>query len=423
MHRSQIARGVLVTLLMVLFPLNAIAQTDAFTYQGSLVDSGGMADGQYDFEFGLYATETGGSSLRTDRHLNLQVLDGLFSVEIDFGSGVFSSGSDRYLEIRVRMNGEPSFTPLSPRVLLNSVPFAAHADDADVAAYALDGPFEALDTSPDSDSGVPGQNITTVLNLDGDIYMNVEPVFPINLEREIIETQSGLIPGNYADFVLEFRAEYTSQSQLEQHFDAVTAPVTVEIITETGGTNECIYKFFNGAVSGYRLEQDRLLVEVITISFLQQTQNPLPLSNFASRSTNGFNPIGPGPWSPYLGGNAVLPDTYFYEYAGSVPEFSSVAQFPGQERLFINGSPRDIFDERPLEMLHNTYHDRFNVMWDQFASANPSAPQPVKLRDTNGVIWSTPSYALISGWILDIADDGGLYETYEFQYSADVNSP
>jgi hypothetical protein len=42
------------------------------------------------------------------------VANGLFTVTLDFGSGVFIS-SDRWLEISVRTNGVGAFTTLTPR--------------------------------------------------------------------------------------------------------------------------------------------------------------------------------------------------------------------------------------------------------------------------------------------------------------------
>ena len=404
-------------LLLLILPSVAMAQTNAFSYQGSLTDSGGMADGVYDFRFSLYSVSTDGSNLGTDEHLGVQVTDGLFGVELDFGASAFETGADRYLEIEVRFDGDVTFTTLVPRVQLDSVPFSAHADGADIADYALAGPFEPRDSTPASRSGVSGPIINTTLTIGGNIYTTAEPIFPIQLSRDILNTGSQLIPGNYHDFTIELAIPYNASNQLRNHFDQIEGPVQIVIEANSTGFNQTAYTFTDGIFSGYRLEQDQTLVEVITVSFSQQLQNPMPVSEFVSRDTNGFNPVGHGPYAPYLGGDHIAPGNYFYAYDGTVPADSSVGIFPGEERYINNGTPTPFADQRPLTLLLNVHQDQFNILWDRFASGNGGA-EPLDLRDSSGVIWNAPSASLISSWTLDIADDGGLFETYEFQYIA-----
>ena len=74
----------------------------AFTYQGDLQHMGGSASGTFDFQFELFDAETVGSSVATAIELeNVNVFDGVFTVELDFGASPF--GSDQiWLEIGVR---------------------------------------------------------------------------------------------------------------------------------------------------------------------------------------------------------------------------------------------------------------------------------------------------------------------------------
>ena len=104
-----------------------VAETvgSGFTYQGYLTDGGSPANGTYDFEFRLYDDpDTGtqvGSTVTVD---DKTVTDGLFMVELDFGSGAFN-GEARYLEIGVRPGGSTgAYTTLSPRQPLTATPFA-----------------------------------------------------------------------------------------------------------------------------------------------------------------------------------------------------------------------------------------------------------------------------------------------------------
>src|SRR5688500_16458354 len=90
------------------------AQSTEFIYQGALTDGANPANGNYDFEFRLFDALSGGAqvgSLLT--RSNVPVAGGIFSVGLDFGS-VFP-GADRFLEVRARVTGGPSFTPLDPR--------------------------------------------------------------------------------------------------------------------------------------------------------------------------------------------------------------------------------------------------------------------------------------------------------------------
>ena len=70
-----------------------------FTYQGRLIDANSVADGFYDFQFRLFDDPNAGSQQGSTIDINdLDVIDGYFTVELDFGSGVFN-GDERWLEI------------------------------------------------------------------------------------------------------------------------------------------------------------------------------------------------------------------------------------------------------------------------------------------------------------------------------------
>src|ERR1700733_1541149 len=101
--------GILLIVLSTTFATSA--QTTAFTYQGSLKDGSAAANGNYDFEFGLFDAVSGGNQLGSTLSRNtVAVANGIFAVKLDFGS-VFP-GADRYLEIRVRLAGQQGITIL-----------------------------------------------------------------------------------------------------------------------------------------------------------------------------------------------------------------------------------------------------------------------------------------------------------------------
>ena len=109
----------------------AFAQGTAFTYQGQLADNGSPASGSYDLRFAIYDLDTGGNLVGAAiTNASTAVSNGLFTVLLDFGAGVFD-GNPRWLEIGVSTNGGAvDFTPLSPRQRLTPTPYAIHASTA-----------------------------------------------------------------------------------------------------------------------------------------------------------------------------------------------------------------------------------------------------------------------------------------------------
>jgi hypothetical protein len=98
----------------------------AFTYQGRLLDANDTADGEYDFQFKLYDAPNGGVQQGSTIDINdVDVIDGYFTAELDFGSDVFD-GNDRWLQIGVRQVANP-FTILSPRQEVTPTPYALYA--------------------------------------------------------------------------------------------------------------------------------------------------------------------------------------------------------------------------------------------------------------------------------------------------------
>jgi hypothetical protein len=117
---------ILILPVLVLLIGNATAQATAFTYQGKLVDNGSPANGQYDFEFKLFDTTavgTGAQQGTTVALANVTVSNGLFTVQLDFGSVVFT-GANRFLEIAVMPTSGSTFTTLSPRQAVAANPYA-----------------------------------------------------------------------------------------------------------------------------------------------------------------------------------------------------------------------------------------------------------------------------------------------------------
>ncbi|MGB2808344.1 MAG: tail fiber domain-containing protein [Sedimentisphaerales bacterium] len=101
----------------------------AFTYQGRLIDANSAADGLYDFQFRLYDSNdpcTGTQQGSTIDINDLDVIDGHFIVELDFGSGIFD-GNAVWLETTVAHGDGNDPCTLKPRVELTPTPYALYA--------------------------------------------------------------------------------------------------------------------------------------------------------------------------------------------------------------------------------------------------------------------------------------------------------
>jgi len=98
--------------------LSAAQVGTAFTYQGQLKQSDVPYNGSANFQFALFDSKTGGTPIGAlfDAS-NVQLVNGLFTVDLDFGAGAFTSDA-RWLQVTV--NG----TPLSPRQPVTPTPAA-----------------------------------------------------------------------------------------------------------------------------------------------------------------------------------------------------------------------------------------------------------------------------------------------------------
>ena len=115
----------------------------AFTYQGRLTDGGQPASGSYDLKFTIYDAATSGSVVGGPlTNSATSVTNGLFTVALDFGRGIFT-GDARWLELAVRTNGAAAdFTMLSPRQAVTPAPYALYSSGAGTAD-SVSGPVAA----------------------------------------------------------------------------------------------------------------------------------------------------------------------------------------------------------------------------------------------------------------------------------------
>lgn len=103
-------------------------QASPFSYQGRLLDNNTLAQGTYELTFRLFDASTNGTPVGSPVTLpTVNVQNGIFTVELDFGTSPFD-GSPRWLELSARPAGSPDpAETLAPRQPILAVPYAIRA--------------------------------------------------------------------------------------------------------------------------------------------------------------------------------------------------------------------------------------------------------------------------------------------------------
>ncbi len=154
------SRGWIVPLALLWFSNACLAQSTAFTYQGKLSEAAAAADGVHDLRFRLFDAASGGAQVGATLCVNnVDVIDGLFTVTLDFGQQ-FAAVAPRHLDIQVRRDiGQPctddfGYVLLSPRQPLTPTPRAQAANVANALAAPDGFPANAVIVTNAGDVGI-----------------------------------------------------------------------------------------------------------------------------------------------------------------------------------------------------------------------------------------------------------------------------
>lgn len=127
---NQLLLWTSITLLLLGVAEVARAQGTAFTYNGRLTENGAPVNGAYDMRFTLYDANAGDVVIAGPLPISpVDVVNGLFTVRIDFGAGVFT-GPSRWLNVEVQSVGGGGFALLTPRQEVTSSPYTIRAQTA-----------------------------------------------------------------------------------------------------------------------------------------------------------------------------------------------------------------------------------------------------------------------------------------------------
>ncbi len=145
-----------------------------FTYQGELNQSGQAANGVFDLQFRAYDVDSGGLEVSAPIVIeDINVLDGLFSVTLDFGDSAFM-GDRVFLELAVREGASTGgFQQLLPRQEITSAPYALHAQfvglDSVGSLEVQDGSLQSADLA---DNSVTASKVAALSIVNGKIAAN-----------------------------------------------------------------------------------------------------------------------------------------------------------------------------------------------------------------------------------------------------------
>ena len=245
----HLRRGLfLIPLVLLLSASAAFAQTSTFTYQGRLTDGGTPANGNYDLQFGLWDSLSGGSQIGSTQTVsNVSVSAGIFTVTLDFGANAFP-GANRFLEISARLSGASSFTLLLPRQPITSTPYAfrsGNATFADTATNATQlggvGASQYVQTSDSrlTDSRSPTAGSSNYIQNS----TNQQSSSTFNISGN--GTASGSLSGNIVNAVVQYNiggARLLSSPGTINLFAGVTAGAS-----NTTGTSNAFFGFGAGS--------------------------------------------------------------------------------------------------------------------------------------------------------------------------------
>lgn len=153
----------------------------AWTYQGRLMDANRPVDGLYDIAFVLFDAPEGPNEIYAAGVEDLDIIDGYFTVELDFGSRAFD-GNRRWLEAAVRpydSNDPNDFVALSPRTELTPAPYALYAKTAGGDNdWMLSG--NDMYSLPSGNVGIGTSYPSMKLEVDGDINISIDSAYKID---------------------------------------------------------------------------------------------------------------------------------------------------------------------------------------------------------------------------------------------------
>jgi hypothetical protein len=160
-------------LFLAAFQPGIVAQTTVMPYERTLNIGGVPANGSYDLRFILYTTQGGAVQVGNPvERLNIDVSNGTYSVDIDFGAMPFTTQTELWVDVSYKLAGNGGgyiFTGV--RDQMKASPYAIRAYYATTANYAQTadsiGGLYPANIVQNNSSGVPQPGVS--VNVSGDV--------------------------------------------------------------------------------------------------------------------------------------------------------------------------------------------------------------------------------------------------------------
>lgn len=224
------------------------AQTSAFTYQGKLTDNAMAANGTYQIQFGLFDAVSGGAQISsTVINPTVNVSNGVFTVNLDFGAAAFS-GANRFLQISVFSTATNAFVDLNPRQQITSAPYAVKSANAAVAETATNAAnlgnlpasaFVKTDDSRLSDSRSPTAGSVNYIQ-----NQNASAQASANFNISGDGTSDGTLSGNAVNSATQYNIEGNRVLSVGGFFNTVVGINAGRVNT---GSNNSFFGEFAGS--------------------------------------------------------------------------------------------------------------------------------------------------------------------------------
>ncbi|GIV96729.1 MAG: hypothetical protein KatS3mg057_1386 [Herpetosiphonaceae bacterium] len=248
-----------VTALQQATPAAPAAIPTAFTYQGRLLDGTVPANGSYAMTFRLYNAASGGAQVGTAINQTVNVVDGLFTTQLDFGSAAFN-GNQRWLSIEV------AGTLLTPRQALTAVPYALYSTAAPWSGLSgvPAGFADGVDNNTTYTAGTGLALSGTQFRAEGSPYANVIVVAKSGGDFTSVQAALDSIADAGADnpyLVYVAPGVYIEQVVLKPYVTLEGAGEGATIIRWTGGSQGPVY----GSGSATLIGADNAVIRHLTV--------------------------------------------------------------------------------------------------------------------------------------------------------------
>ncbi|MEZ5357336.1 MAG: hypothetical protein R3F48_00805 [Candidatus Zixiibacteriota bacterium] len=347
---------VLTAMLFILAASIAASITPTINYQGRLTDDTGapVADGTYQIVFSIYNTETSSTAAWTSGKQDITVSGGLFTYKlgsnVPFSNKLFAYES-RWLGIKVGNDAE-----ISPRTLIQSVPYAYTAAKADTALF-VDNEDDFVHTAGDTMEG------ELYIDGDDDGYTDIELKTTSNAGRLILRDDGApnvyLMGNDYGQFSMSYTEDGITSTDMRAYPDGgwmlLSGPSeaswiefdsgeegdnTVRIPNNSVNSNEILNEmgFATNRSSTVVILNSTEMTSIASISIKAPAPGYVRLSgscNVRLYATTGAN--GAYVQIDYTAGGEATSPHYTYIYQNAFPDISSYYYSASCERVYYLG--------------------------------------------------------------------------------------